>query len=227
MLGMSPIGVGRSYTYPSSNIQNQSIPNSTAPVGQVEAPQTAPVPPVNATAAVQRGTGQSAPPNEPQIPTAREGADPVEMAVRNRIQYLDPEDESLLGTAQAQGEQEDKSPQEIMEESECQTCKNRKYQDGSDDPGVSYQTPTRISSEQAASAVRGHEQEHVVRERAKAQQEGREVVSQSVTIHTNICPECGDVYVSGGTTRTTTRANRMAELFQQEETAPSVFQSVV
>ena len=25
---------------------------------------------------------------------------------------------------------------------ESETCKNRKYQDGSDDPGVSYKTPT-------------------------------------------------------------------------------------
>ena len=29
-------------------------------------------------------------------------------------------------------------------------------------------------------------------------------MSQNVQIHTSICPECGDVYVSGGTTRTTT-----------------------
>ena len=46
--------------------------------------------------------------------------------------------------------------------------------------------------------------EHVVREQAKAQREGRAVISQTVTIHTGICPECGSVYVSGGTTRTTT-----------------------
>ena len=61
-----------------------------------------------------------------------------------------------------------------------------------------------ISPERAASAVRGHEMEHVVREQAKARREGREVISQTVTIHTGICPECGSVYVSGGTTRTTT-----------------------
>ena len=114
-----------------------------------------------------------------------------------------------------------KSAQEVMEEGECQTCKERKYQDGSDDPGllnphprrhgggigivaqhgggggvlvgglhwagrrdgkyqdgsddpgVSFKTPTNIAPEQAASAVRGHENEHVVREQAKARQEGR------------------------------------------------------
>lgn len=131
--------------------------------------------------------------------TYREGADPAEMSVRGRIQYLSPD--------QLEAEvQKSKSAQEVMEEGECQTCKERKYQDGSNDPGVSFKTPTNVAPELAASAVRGHEQEHVGREQAKAQREGREVVSQSVTYHTAICPECGKVYVSGGTTRTTTRA---------------------
>ena len=128
----------------------------------------------------------------------REGADPVELSVRGRIQYLSQEE------LDAEVEKA-KSPQEVMEEGECQTCKERKYQDGSNDPGVSFKTPTNIAPEQAAAAVRGHEQEHVVREQAKAQRENREVVSQSVTYHTAICPECGKTYVSGGTTRTTTR----------------------
>ena len=97
--------------------------------------------------------------------------------------------------------------QEALEEGECQTCEGRKYQDGSDDMGVSYQTPTNIKPEQAASAVRGHEMEHVYREQAKAQREGRKVVSQNVTMHTEICPECGKAYVSGGTTRTVTKAD--------------------
>ena len=34
---------------------------------------------------------------------------------------------------------------------------------------------------------------------------GREVVFQTVTIHNAICPECGRIYVSGGTTRTVTK----------------------
>ena len=88
---------------------------------------------------------------------------------------------------------------------ECQTCKNRRYQDGSDDSGVSFQTPTKVAPQAAGAAVRSHEQEHVSRNQAKAEREGKEIVSQSVTIHTGICPECGRVYVSGGTTRTTTR----------------------
>lgn len=103
--------------------------------------------------------------------------------------------------------EETESAQETAEEGKCQTCEKRKYQDGSDDPGVSFKTPTNIKPEQAASAVRGHEMEHVVREQAQAKREGRKVVSQTVTMHTGICPECGKVYVSGGTTRTVTKAD--------------------
>ena len=124
-------------------------------------------------------------------------------------------------------EGDSKTAQEVVEESECQTCKNRKYQDGSDDPGVSFKTATKIAPEQVASAVRGHEQEHVVREQAKAQREDRKVVSQSVTIHTAICPECGDVYVSGGTTRTTTKANPVEEAKPAEDKKQSSFEAMV
>lgn len=85
---------------------------------------------------------------------------------------------------------------------ECQTCKNRKYKDGSNDPGVSFKTPTHISPENAASAIRSHENEHVSHARAKALREDQKILSQSVTYHTDVCPECGRVYLSGGTTRT-------------------------
>ena len=94
---------------------------------------------------------------------------------------------------------------------ECQTCKNRKYQDESDDPGVSFKSASKIAKGAVGAAVRGHEQEHVVRERAKAAREDREVVSQSVTIKTAVCPECGDTYVAGGETVTTTRAKPETE----------------
>lgn len=109
------------------------------------------------------------------------------------------------------------SAQKALEDGECQTCEKRKYQDGSDDMGVSFQTPTNIKPEQAASAVRGHEMEHVYREQAKAEREGRKVVSQTVTMHTEICPECGKSYVSGGTTQTVTKAE--ADNSAQQEAA--------
>ena len=89
---------------------------------------------------------------------------------------------------------------------ECTTCNKRRYQDGSNDPGVSFKAPAYINPGSAAAAVSAHEQEHVQREQAKAQQEDRRVVSQSVRIFTSICPECGRCYVSGGETVTVTAA---------------------
>lgn len=91
---------------------------------------------------------------------------------------------------------------------DCETCKNRKYQDGSDDPGVSFKTPSNISPDEAASKVRSHEYEHVNRNRAKAEREDKEIVSQTVTIKTSVCPECGTPYVSGGQTDTVIRAKK-------------------
>ena len=88
------------------------------------------------------------------------------------------------------------------QDGECQTCKNRKYQDASDDPGVSFKSAAKVGPEGAAAAVRGHEYEHVYRNQAKAAREGKEVVYQSVRIKTAICPEC---YVAGGETTTVTK----------------------
>ena len=90
------------------------------------------------------------------------------------------------------------------EDGECETCKNRKYQDGSDDPGVSFKTASKITGN-AEGAVRAHENEHVTRNQAKAEREGKEIVYQSVRIKHGICPECGASYVSGGETTTVTR----------------------
>ncbi len=105
------------------------------------------------------------------------------------------------------GVKDKKDASNIMSDSKCETCARRKYQDGSDDPGVSFKFATRIDPKLAQAAIRGHENEHVVRERAKAEKEGRKVVSQSVTYHMSICPECGKFYFSGGTTRTVTANN--------------------
>jgi hypothetical protein len=85
----------------------------------------------------------------------------------------------------------------------CETCNSRRYQDKSNDPSVSFQAPTRISPNAAASAVAAHEREHVAHETHKAEEEGREIINQTVTIKTGICPECHRVYVAGGVTRTT------------------------
>ncbi len=95
---------------------------------------------------------------------------------------------------------------EKVEDGECETCKNRKYQDGSDDPGVSFKTASKVGPEGAEAAVRGHENEHVTRNQAKAEREGKEIVYQSVRIKRAICPECGRSYCSGGETTTVTRS---------------------
>ncbi len=104
---------------------------------------------------------------------------------------------------------------------ECQTCENRKYKDGSNDMGVSFKTPTKLSPEKAASAVRSHEMEHVSRAKAKAAREGSEILSQSVTYRTEVCPECGTPYLAGGNTRTVFRS--APETYDQEPVRKGVY----
>jgi hypothetical protein len=87
---------------------------------------------------------------------------------------------------------------------QCGTCARRKYRDRSDDPSVSFQAPTHLSPAEAEVMVRAHEQEHVRHETAKAERQGKEVETR-VSIHYGVCPECGRVYVSGGTTQVFTR----------------------
>lgn len=114
------------------------------------------------------------------------------------------EDQSKLkGLGQGKEENKIKGIGEDEEDpkKECQTCKNRKYKDGSDEM-VSFKTPTHISPEGAASAVRAHEQEHVNNAYAKAATKNGKVISASVSIHTAVCPECGRTYIAGGTTHT-------------------------
>ena len=98
---------------------------------------------------------------------------------------------------------------------ECQTCKERKYQDGSDE-NVSFKSASHISPEAAGVRVAAHEAEHVSNAYSQASQENGEVVSASVSLHTGVCPECGRVYVSGGETRTMIKYPNEANPYQQE-----------
>lgn len=98
---------------------------------------------------------------------------------------------------------------------ECQTCKNRKYTDGSDEM-VSFKSPTHISPESSGAAVRSHEQEHVTNAYSKAANGNGKVVNASVSIHTAICPECGRSYVSGGTTSTQIKYYNEENPYQQD-----------
>lgn len=86
---------------------------------------------------------------------------------------------------------------------ECETCKNREYQDGSNESDVSFKAPGHISPESSAATVRAHEQEHVANAYEKASKGNGKVVSATVSLQTAVCPECGRSYVSGGVTNTT------------------------
>lgn len=98
---------------------------------------------------------------------------------------------------------------------ECQTCKNRKYKDGSDEM-VSFKSAAHIPATAAASVVRSHEQEHVTNAYTKAATGNGQVISASVSLHTAICPECGRSYVSGGTTQTQIKYYNEQNPYQQD-----------
>ena len=98
---------------------------------------------------------------------------------------------------------------------QCQTCANRKYQDGSNEHDVSFKTAAKVAPEAAASAVRSHEQQHVSNAYEKAEKGNGKVVSATVQIHTSICPECGKTYVSGGTTRTSIKYSNEENTYQK------------
>lgn len=87
---------------------------------------------------------------------------------------------------------------------ECQTCKNRMYQDGSDEM-VSFKAAGHIDPDNAASVVMSHEQEHVSNAYQKAELGNGEVIQANVRLNTAICPECGRSYISGGVTSTQIR----------------------
>ena len=98
---------------------------------------------------------------------------------------------------------------------ECQTCKERKYQDGSDE-NVSFKAPSHIDPTAAASRVRSHEQEHVNTAYKDAAENNGKVVACNVSIRTSVCPECGRTYVSGGTTATQIKYYNEENPYQKE-----------
>lgn len=98
---------------------------------------------------------------------------------------------------------------------ECETCKSRKYVDGSNESNVSFKSAAHVSPESASSAVRSHENEHVNNAYAKAEKNNGEVISARVNIHTAVCPECGRTYVSGGTTNTQIKYYNESNPYQQ------------
>lgn len=112
-----------------------------------------------------------------------------------------------------EGERPSANPDEVKKPgrrsspADCETCKNRRYQDESGDNNVSFKSPSRISPDAAASKVRAHENQHVSNAYKKAAKNNGKVVNASVSIKTAICPECGKTYVAGGLTKTQIKYN--------------------
>ena len=106
--------------------------------------------------------------------------------------------EDVKKPMQVEDEEENKTP--FDKRVECETCKSRKYVDGSNESDVSFKAPTHVSPEASVGAVASHEHEHVANAVAKGSEEGNELLSVSVSIRYERCPECGRVYAAGGLT---------------------------
>lgn len=119
------------------------------------------------------------------------------------------------GAIKNPGESVEKTPGRKSSPAECETCKERKYQDGSDEM-VSFKSASHISPEASAGRVRAHEQEHVSNAYKKAAQGNGKVVSCSVSLQTAICPECGRSYVAGGTTQTQIKYTNESNPYQKD-----------
>lgn len=103
----------------------------------------------------------------------------------------------------AQIEKEEKEHMTVAEKrANCETCKNRKYVDGSNENNVSFKAPGHISPAASFGKVLSHEHEHVANAVAKGNQQDNELVSVSVSVKMEVCPECGRVYAAGGCTHT-------------------------
>lgn len=112
---------------------------------------------------------------------------------------------------------EEKKPGRRSSPAECETCKKRKYQDGSDEENVSFKSAAHVSPNAAGAAVRAHENMHVRNAYKKAAEKNGKVLSATVAIHTAVCPECGRTYVSGGVTHTAIRYGDKSNPYQKDQ----------
>ena len=125
---------------------------------------------------------------------------------KNVVYAEKPQNENVVYDVKAErrsvNPDEIKKPGRRSAPADCETCKNRKYQDGSDEGNVSFKSPSHISPDSAAAKVRAHENQHVSNAYKKASKGNGKVINASVSIKTAICPECGRTYVAGGLTKT-------------------------
>jgi len=122
---------------------------------------------------------------------------------------------AALGIALEEKERSVEASGKTKPAGECQTCKNRKYKDGSDEM-VSFKSAAHISPTAAASRVMAHEMEHVSNAYAKAKLGNGKVLQASVALKTAICPECKRAYVCGGVTRTSIAYSNEDEPYQKQ-----------
>ena len=80
------------------------------------------------------------------------------------------------------------SSSKVNGSTECKTCQNRKYVDGSDELNVSFKTPGNIKPEQSFARVSSHEREHVSNAIAKGSKPGAKLISANVTLKMGVCP---------------------------------------
>jgi arginine repressor len=76
---------------------------------------------------------------------------------------------------------------------------NRRYQDVSPEVAVSLKFGAKVGTAVAGAVVGGHELQHAMHARMRAAREGKRV-QVLITMHYSVCPECGRMYVAGGTT---------------------------
>lgn len=127
-------------------------------------------------------------------------------------------DMNIGGFYKNPGESTVRQPGRKSSPAECETCSQRKYQDGSDEM-VSFKSAAHISPQASASRVRAHEQEHVSNAYKKAAQKDGKVLQASVSLKTAICPECGRSYVAGGETTTQIKYYNEENPYQQDKKA--------
>ena len=146
----------------------------------------------------------------------------IEYEERVRYAYktpLEKEEESkkkeMMGITDPIAQAQEKFRKKCDPNCECETCKRRKYVDGSDEM-VSFKSPQHVSPQAAGARVRAHEQEHVSNAYKKAAVSDAKVVQCNVAIHTAVCPECGRTYVSGGTTTTQIKYYNEDNPYQQD-----------
>lgn len=118
------------------------------------------------------------------------------------------------GITKNAGESDVKNVGRASSPADCQTCKERKYQDGSDEM-VSFKAAAHISPNAAPSAVLSHEQEHVSNAYKKAAQGDGKVLQASVRLKSAVCPECGRSYIAGGETTTKIRYSNEKNPYQK------------